>query len=291
MSDQPAQAAGVIHDIGYRNYTGNRLGRSYAVRSLFTHSLRAAWGLGRGARAKIVPWLMGALAVGTAVIWAIVEVEVGERISEYDVFPTRLQLPIIIFVAVQSVELLSHDLRHSVLPLYFARPIRRDDYVIAKLAALAGALAILIATPVLLFYTIIAFNAESGSAIWAETKDAAGGVLLAIICAIVLAALGLAIASLAARRVFAIGGIVAFYLVTAAVYGIIDELTSGEPENERAGLLAPFPLLDGFFAAIRGQETDFSNVGSSGWMYVLVTIALLASSIGLLIARYRRAGR
>src|SRR6202034_3208028 len=46
---------GVIHDIGYRRYTGRRLGRPQIVRALYWHSLRSAFGLGRGAKAKIVP--------------------------------------------------------------------------------------------------------------------------------------------------------------------------------------------------------------------------------------------
>ena len=49
---------GVIHDIGYQRYTGPRLGRGYAVRSLYVHGLRSAFGLGRSAKAKIFPWLV-----------------------------------------------------------------------------------------------------------------------------------------------------------------------------------------------------------------------------------------
>ena len=35
-----------IHNIGYRSYDGLRLGRSYATRSLYSQSLRGAYGLG-----------------------------------------------------------------------------------------------------------------------------------------------------------------------------------------------------------------------------------------------------
>lgn len=34
-----------IHNIGYRGYDGPRLGRAYARRSLFSQSLRGAYGL------------------------------------------------------------------------------------------------------------------------------------------------------------------------------------------------------------------------------------------------------
>ena len=52
---QAAAAGGVIHDLGYQRYDGPRLGRSQIVTALAWHSFRAAFGFGRGAKAKIVP--------------------------------------------------------------------------------------------------------------------------------------------------------------------------------------------------------------------------------------------
>ena len=45
MSEQ----TGVIHDIGYQRYSGQRLGRRHIVGALYLHGLRAAFGLGRSA--------------------------------------------------------------------------------------------------------------------------------------------------------------------------------------------------------------------------------------------------
>ena len=59
--------SGSIYDLGYRGYEGPRLGRAHAIRSLFSHSLRSAYGIGRGARAKIAPLVLGAMAVVPAV--------------------------------------------------------------------------------------------------------------------------------------------------------------------------------------------------------------------------------
>ena len=41
----------------------------------------------------------------------------------------------LIFVAIAAPNLVSADLRNHTLPLYFARPIRRLDYPLAKLIA------------------------------------------------------------------------------------------------------------------------------------------------------------
>ncbi|HEY7846561.1 MAG TPA: ABC transporter permease, partial [Candidatus Limnocylindria bacterium] len=54
-------ATGAIYDLGYRGYDGPRLGRRYAVATLFWASLRAAYALKRSGRAKIVPWGLAAL--------------------------------------------------------------------------------------------------------------------------------------------------------------------------------------------------------------------------------------
>ena len=55
----------VIHDIGYQRYTGPRLGRGAVFGALYVHGLRAAFGLGRTAKAKIFPWLVvGIVAAG-----------------------------------------------------------------------------------------------------------------------------------------------------------------------------------------------------------------------------------
>ena len=61
-------AAGVIHDIGYQRYTGERLGRGYSARSLYTHGVRTAFGLGRSAKAKIFPWMVVGIVGLVAVV-------------------------------------------------------------------------------------------------------------------------------------------------------------------------------------------------------------------------------
>src|SRR3712207_8538833 len=76
-SDEAAHA-GVIHDIGYRHYAGERRGRAYIRRSLLVDSLRGAYGLGRSARSKVLPMLLlaviclpaGAIVAITAVTGA-----------------------------------------------------------------------------------------------------------------------------------------------------------------------------------------------------------------------------
>ena len=51
-------AGGSIYDLGYRHYTGPRLGRRHAVAAMYIQSLRSIFGIGRPFTSKIFPWLL-----------------------------------------------------------------------------------------------------------------------------------------------------------------------------------------------------------------------------------------
>src|SRR5579863_2267605 len=117
-----ADSAGVIHNIGYRAYQGQRLGRPEIVRALTWYSLRAAFGFGRGAKAKIVPVLTFVVMCAPAVISAVVTALGAShaRPITYDVYVAPLRiLVLIVFMAAQAPDLVSRDLRSHTLPLYF----------------------------------------------------------------------------------------------------------------------------------------------------------------------------
>ena len=84
MSGEMAAPGGVIHDLGYQHYEGPRLGRPAIIRALYWHSLRSAFGIGRGVRAKIVPVLTFAIMCLPAVANAISAARGGGRIVPYD---------------------------------------------------------------------------------------------------------------------------------------------------------------------------------------------------------------
>ncbi len=83
-----AEANGVIHDIGYQRYDGSRLGRGYAVRSMYTHALRAAFGFGRTAGAKVFPWIVVGIVLLVAAILTAVRSQIGEMPVDVRRFPT-----------------------------------------------------------------------------------------------------------------------------------------------------------------------------------------------------------
>jgi ABC-2 type transport system permease protein len=305
-SSAPASmAGGVIHDRGYRHYDGVRLGRAAIIRALYWHSLRSAFGFGRGAKAKIVPIALFAVMCLPAVANAIAVARGGAAPGggptvPYDtyVLPVRA-LVMLIFLAAQAPELVSRDLRSRVLPLYLSRPMRRLDYPLAKYLAFTAACLIVLDVPVLFLYLGTIVSAHGASQIWAQTRALIPGLGVGLMWAVLLAAIGLFLASFTGRRAYATGAVAVYLALTWALAGILIGIGSQGPlaggsaplAGRLAGLISPFTVLDGTRQWLGG--TSFSQVpapGSIGIGYGLMVLALLAASLGGLAARYRKAG-
>jgi ABC-2 type transport system permease protein len=303
-SAEPAVPAGVIHDIGYRSYEGQRLGRAAIVRALTWHSLRAAFGLRRGAKAKIIPVLTLAVICLPAVVNAAVVALSKDHTRQfsYDTYAANVRILVLVaFLAAQAPEVVSRDLRSHVLPLYFARPIRRADYPLAKLAAFFLACLIMIEVPLLLLYLGTVSQVHGGSAIWAETRALIPGLLLGVAWAAVLSGLGLLLASFTGRRAFATGAVAVFFLLTLTLAGLLTSIGqhdfgSGGPAHpsalaQVAGLVSPFTVLDGLRQWLGGTTPGMiPNPGSYGPAYGLAFLLLLAAGAGGLVLRYRKVG-
>jgi ABC-2 type transport system permease protein len=284
---QPADSPnGVIHDIGYQRYTGVRLGRGYAARSLFTHGVRTVFGFGRSAKAKIFPWFV----VGILFVVATVDVAVRSQTNvmpiTYLSFTNNVTLLLVFFVAAAAPELLSRDLRSNVLPLYFSRPLRRTDYAWAKFAALVTALWLIIAGPLLLIFIGGAFSLPTWHQRGHEFGDFLGGLGLGAICAVVFAAFGLVISSFLSRRMVAAAVIVGYFLVTAAVSVAVGQIIGGTRGKGLSHLLNPGLMLVGLKEWLfRIHGTDIEGVGP---VFLLVTVAFTALAAILLLLRYRK---
>ena len=308
-------ASGVIHDLGYRRYDGRRLGRAQIARALCWHSLRSAFGIGRGVKAKILPVITFGIMCLPAVVSAIaVALSTSHaRTIPYDTYVPGLRiLVMIIFIAAQAPELVSRDLRSHVLPLYFSRPIRRADYPLAKLAAFFLACLIMIEIPELLLYLGTVLQAHGFSAIWAQTRAFIPGLLVGLMWAVVLAAIGLALASFTGRRAYATGTIAIFFFLTLTLARLLTRIErragriapgphGGQvvfvgpahvpPGVHLAGLISPFTVLDGVREWLGGTSPGIiADPGGYGAAYGVMLLVFLGASIGILIARYRKVG-
>jgi ABC-2 type transport system permease protein len=279
-------ADGVIHDIGYQRYAGARLGRGYAVRSLYLHGLRTAYGLGRSAKAKIFPWLVVAMVGGAAAVLVAIQATVGVRLVSYLELVDQVSILVILFCAVVAPELVSRDLRSGVLPLYFSRPLRRTDYALAKLAALVSAAWLLLAGPLLLMYLGAAFTAGRLAAVWEEAGDVLPALGYGLVVATLFGAIALLIASLIGRRAVAAGAVVAVFVVSLPVVGVLGSATAATV-HQLAGMASPTTLVIGVQRWLFGTPPGLDQ-GGFGPLYGLVTLALVAGCTALLLLRYRR---
>jgi len=136
---------GTVFDIGYRNYTGQREGRSRGRKAVFKDGLRTALGLGRSARAKVLPWFFIAVLSAIALVMALIA-GAAERLggpgsaekmhlpshSDYNGIASILMF---VFAAIVGPELLCRDRRDGVINLYLVRPLTGSDYVASRWAA------------------------------------------------------------------------------------------------------------------------------------------------------------
>ncbi|MFD7610106.1 ABC transporter permease [Streptomyces sp. NPDC059828] len=285
-----------IHNIGYRNYGGARLGRAYARRSLYSQSLRGAYGLGRSAKSKVLPMILFAvMCVPAAIIVAVaVATKMTDLPLDYTRYAITMQAVIGLFLAAQAPQSVSRDLRFKTVPLYFSRPIERVDYVLAKYGAMASALFVLTGVPLLILY-IGSLLAKMDFA--DQTKGLAQGLVSVALLSLLFGGLGLVMAALTPRRGFGVAAVIATLTLS---YGAVStvQVIAGETGSTDAvqwlGLFSPITLIDGVQTAFLGATTAFpSGQGpgtGAGAVYLLVVLALILGSYAVLMRRYRKVG-
>jgi len=301
MTAGPARTpTGSIYDLGYQGYTGPRLGRRSAVLALFFQTLRACYGIGRGGRAKIAPFVLAALAILPAVLavgFASLAKQAGGEALEnaspirYESYHGLVSILIMLFCAAQAPELFGRDQRYGVLPLYFTRVLTRIDYAMARLGGLIVALLIVELTPyVVLFVGRVLVASDPATGLSTELGQVPHFLLQGVLVAGLLGGLAGLIAAWTPRRAYATGAIIATFLIPPIIVAIIGAQTT--QDLARAIILfSPADVLDGTNAAIFGSLSENPSVLSSdlpGWAYVGAAVVGLAVSIGLIIRRYLR---
>ncbi|MFC8715834.1 ABC transporter permease [Kitasatospora sp. NPDC057198] len=295
MTTRSDAHGGVIHDIGYRPYTGPRLGRRYATRSLYVQGLRAAFGLGRSGKSKVLPFLLlGGMAAPSLAMLAIalftqqskMPLDYADYLATFSVLPQ-------IFLAAQAPVLMSRDLRHHVVPLYFSRPATRGDYVAAKFAAMASALMIVLSLPLLLLFTgAMLAKFPVGD----NLVHLLYGLVAALLYALLYSALGLLIAALTPRRGFGVAAIMGTLMISLALANITYALSGGfdpsRPSASWAFLISPAALVEALVNQLFGLSTDSPSAlhapgGVGAVVFTAVLLALTAGGYALTLRRYR----
>jgi len=298
VEQTPAQAGAQsrIHNIGYRSYDGQRLGRAYARRSLYSQSLRGAYGLGRSVKSKVLPMVLVAVMCAPAAIMVAVTVATTakELPVEYTNYAIVMQAVIGLYVASQAPQAVSRDLRFKTVPLYFSRPIETADYVRAKFAALASALFLITAVPLVVLY-VGALLAKLDFT--DQTKGFLQGLVSVALLSLLFAGIGLVISAVTPRRGFGIAAVIAVLTISYGAVSTLQAIADAQGSGSAVpwiGLFSPITLIDGVQTAFLGATSAYpGGVGPStgeGVIFLLAVLGLIAGCYGLLMRRYRKVG-
>jgi ABC-2 type transport system permease protein len=282
--------AGSIYDLGYRHYDGPRLGHGHAWLALFGHSLGGTFGIGRGARAKVIPVGLTVIAFLPVVVALGLAALVGETIRPIrpDNYFETVRTVILLFCAVAAPELVGRDLRYRTLSLYFSRALERWGYAGAKLAALVSALLLTALGPeTVLFVGSSLVNRDPMGYLAGHAGEVGPMLASGLLSAILIGAISLAIAALTPRRSFASGGIVAFFAITSALGAFITTVGGGGV-TRYAILLSPFAVMDGLTRWLFGSGLTgaLRRADLPGELYAAVAVAYAAAGMAVLFRRY-----
>jgi ABC-2 type transport system permease protein len=213
---------------------------------------------------------------------------------EYTEYAIFTQAIIALFLAAQAPQSVSRDLRFKTVPLYFSRPIEHVDYVVAKYGAMASALFVLTAAPLLVLY-IGSLLAKMDFV--DQTEGFGQGLVSVALLSLLFGGLGLVMAALTPRRGFGVAAVIATLTIT---YGAVSTIQAIAFETGSAGavqwfgLFSPITLIDGVQTAFLGATSSFPGgegpSAGAGVIYLLVVLALILGSYAVLVRRYRKVG-
>ena len=295
-------ARGEVFDIGYQHYEGPREGRSRARRAIYKEGLRMAMGIGRGGRAKLMPWAFIIAAAIPALVLALIAGTVdrlaGSEAAEAIDLPTHSDyygiaaIILLIFSAAVGPELLCPDRRDRVIDLYLVRPLTGSDYIIARWLAFLTIMTLVAWLPQFVLLGGLALGADSPTDYfkenWADTpRFLASGFALALYTT----TLALLVASFTNRRAYAAAFIVGLYVISLPfAEGMSRDV--GESVGKWIALInlsnVPIHVNDIIFDEVSGVTRDSPAKALSGWIlfgwYLLLTVV----PFGIMWSRYRR---
>jgi ABC-2 type transport system permease protein len=294
---------GSIFDLGYRGYDGPRLGRAFAIRSLFTYSLRSTYGLGRTTRAKLAPWILLVFAVlpSVAIIAALVlAARFGGEVSEivganapirYDTMFSVLSGAGIVslFCAAQAPELFGRDQRHGILSLYFARALRRTDYTLARILGFVAALLILYLLPQLvLFLGRVLLATDVVDAFQRDLPSVPPVLAEGLLVALLYGGLSMVVSAYAPRRAYAVAAIIALFTIPGVITDVVTGLGSSTV-GDLLSLISPGFVLERTNAWLFGVEGNASVffVELPEIAYFAAVLVGVVASFAICIRRFR----
>jgi ABC-2 type transport system permease protein len=285
----PAGPYGEIFDRGYLHYDGPRLGPAHAIWALTRYSMARALGIGRPWTAKVIPMLLyAAVAVPVAIAIGIRAFFPAFEFLDYPAFFGAIFLLEGIFVALIAPEVVSSDRHDRLLPLYFARPIGRGNYVLAKLLA-TGLLTLSISLlPAVVLWLGNGLLGQEPLLALRDSLDDLGRIAVAgTMIAFYLGSIGLMISSFTGRKSVAVGIIVLGFVLSESLSFAISEALRDQPDLERwAFAMSPSRTI----ATLVGQLFSQPEIGSDVSLNAVLAVmaAVIVVCIAIMFAWHQR---
>lgn len=300
----PANAApgaqGTVFDIGYQRYEGPREGRGRARIAVFKDGVRAALGMGRGGRAKILPWVFIGALVAMGLIFALVagamyRFGVGElagQLPSHSDFYGIASMFFLIFAAVVAPELLCPDRRSGAINLYLVRPLSSTDYVAARwLAFFAVSLFVAWLPQYVLMLGLVMGNPEPMTYLREHWPDAPRILVSGAALAAYTTTLAMLVAAFTTRRAYAAVFLVGLFVISTPFTTALAMETEG-PAGQWISMfnLSNIPVhVNDLIFGEPGWVTEPAPAGQLpdgvlfGWYLLWVVLPA-----AILVGRYRR---
>jgi ABC-2 type transport system permease protein len=214
---------GTVFDIGYQNYKGEREGRARGRLAVYKDGVRIALGLGRGGKAKVLPWLFMSVLTGVALVMALVAgaaVRLGgpdarEQVPSISDYNGVSSIIMFVFAALVGPELLCRDRRDGVINLYLVRPLTGTDYIVSRWLAFLTIMTIALWTPqAVLFFGLTMGDLKPLEYFKENWLDIPRFLAAGVVMALYSVTLALLTASFTTRRAYASVFMVGLFLIT-----------------------------------------------------------------------------
>jgi ABC-type transport system involved in multi-copper enzyme maturation permease subunit len=224
------KAKGIIYGVGYRPYEGPYRGRVYALASLVWDDLKRGLGVKKSWKYKAIILLLLIIELGIFFFYLVVSQLAGVLgpdappmlLNPYSGFYEASALPLLFLSAILAPNLLCDDRRYRVYPLYLARPIQANDYLLAKGGAIFGILASVTLGPALLLFLGKTFLAPDAIEYLREHGRDLGPLLASgVLIALFYTSFSMGISSLTTSRLYAAGAIIGIIKISGFVANLI----------------------------------------------------------------------
>ena len=293
---------GTVFDIGYQRYNGVREGRRRSQIAVYKDGVRAALGLGRGARAKLLPWFFFFVLCAIAIVMALVA-GAAERVGGAGT-AERMNLPtysdyngiasiiLFVFAAVVGPELLCPDRRDGVINLYLVRPLTGSDYIVARWAAFITLMIAATWVPqFILFLGLSMGDAKPLDYVTGHWADIPRFLASGLVMATYAGTIALLVASFTTRRAYASVFLVGLFVITTPfTVGLAEEI--GGRAGQWISMLnltnIPVHVNDIIFDQVSEVTEDAPARALWRWVRVSWWLAWTLVPATILWARYRR---